>query len=199
MVGVVVGPGPAGGDGRLTPFSAAGVASPHVADSPSAGAATLRTLRGQRRRNRLRDLDWFEAAYRAYLTGIVGLVVVLVLSSWLGDTRPSPDGFADLLEHGPAAIGLLAAVAVALGLRSGSRGGPLAVEPAEVRYTLLSPIATAHRPARPGASARSASPPSSAPWWAPSAASLAWRRLGDNGFAWAASGAATGASDRRAG
>ena len=108
--------------------------------SSSAGAATLRALRGQRRRNRVRDLDWFEAAYRAYLTGIVGLVVVLVVSSWLGDSTPSPEGFADLLDHGPAAIGLVAAAGLALGLRSGSRGGPLAVEPAEVRYTLLSPV-----------------------------------------------------------
>ena len=70
----------------------AGVACSHVADQLSAGAATLRSLRGQRRRNRVRDLDWFEAAYRAYLTGIVGLVVVLVLSSWLGDKTPSPAG-----------------------------------------------------------------------------------------------------------
>jgi hypothetical protein len=164
-----------------------------VADSPSVGAATLRELRGQRRRNRLRDLDWFEAAYRAYLTGIVGLVVVLVASSWLGDKRPSPAGFADLLDHGPAAIGLIAAAGVALGLRSGSRGGPLAVEPAEVRYTLLSPIPrrtvligpalrqirfTAFLGAVVGAIA----------------GVLAWRRLGDNGFLWALSGAATGAA-----
>jgi len=161
-----------------------------VADSPSVGAATLRELRGQRRRNRLRDLDWFEAAYRAYLTGIVGLVVVLVVSSWLGDSRPSPAGFADLLDHGPAAIGLLAAAAVALGLRSGSRGGPLAVEPAEVRYTLLAPIS--RRTALIGPALRQVR--FTAFLGAVVGAIggvLAWRRLGDNGFAWAASGAAT--------
>ena len=164
-----------------------------MADSPSVGAATLRELRGQRRRNRLRDLDWFEAAYRAYLTGIVGLVVVLVVSSWLGDSRPSPAGFADLLDHGPAAIGLLAAAAVALGLRSGSRGGPLAVEPAEVRYTLLAPIS--RRTALIGPALRQVR--FTAFLGAVVGAIggvLAWRRLGDNGFAWAASGAATGAS-----
>ena len=102
-----------------------------MADQLSAGAATLRSLRGQRRRNRVRNLDWFEAAYRAYITGIVAVVVVLVLTSWLGDNKPSAAGFADLLEHGPAAIGVVAAAALALGMRSGSRGGPLAVESAE--------------------------------------------------------------------
>lgn len=164
-----------------------------MADQLSAGAATLRSLRGQRRRNRLRDLDWFEAAYRAYLTGIVGIVIVLVLSSWLGDSRPSPEGFADLLDHGPAAIGLVAALAIALGLRSGSRGGPLAVEPAEVRYTLLSPVD--RRAALIGPALRQVR-------FAAFLGAvvgviggvLAWRRLGDSGLAWAVSGAATGAS-----
>jgi hypothetical protein len=156
-----------------------------VADQLSAGAATLRSLRGQRRRNRVRNLDWFEAAYRAYLTGIVGLVVVLVLSSWLGDKTPSPAGFADLLDHGPAAIGLVAAAGLALGLRSGSRGGPLAVEPAEVRYTLLSPVD--RRTALLGPALRQVR--FAAFLGAVVGAIggvLAWRRLGDSGFAWAA-------------
>ncbi len=141
----------------------------------------------------MRDLDWFEAAYRAYLTGIVGLVIVLVASSWLGDRRPSPEGFADLLEYGPAAIGLLAAVAVALGLRSGSRGGPLAVEPAEVRYTLLSPIPRRIALIGPALRQIRFSAFLGAVVGA-IAGVLAWRRLGDNGFKWAASGAATGAA-----
>jgi hypothetical protein len=164
-----------------------------VADSPSAAAATLRELRGQRRRNRVRDLDWFEAAYRAYLTAIVGLVIVLVASSWLGDSRPSPQGFADLLDHGPAAIGLIAAVAVALGLRSGSRGGPLAVEPAEVRYTLLSPIPRRIALIGPALRQIRFSAFLGAVVGAISGV-LAWRRLGDNGFKWAVSGAAAGAA-----
>jgi hypothetical protein len=164
-----------------------------VADQLSAGAATLRSLRGQRRRNRVRNLDWFEAAYRAYLTGIVGLVVVLVLSSWLGDKTPSPAGFADLLDHGPAALGLVAAAALALGLRSGSRGGPLAVEPAEVRYTLLSPVD--RRVALIGPALRQIR--FAAFLGAVVGAIggvLAWRRLGDSGFAWAASCGVAGAS-----
>ncbi len=141
----------------------------------------------------MRNLDWFEAAYRAYLTGIVGLAVVLVLSSWLGDKTPSPAGFADLLDHGPAAIGLVAAAAIALGLRSGSRGGPLAVEPAEVRYTLMSPID--RRVALLGPALRQVR--FAAFLGAVVGAIggvLAWRRLGDSGFAWAASCGVAGAA-----
>jgi hypothetical protein len=46
-------------------------------------------------------------------------------------------------------IGLAVALLVLAGLRSGARGGPLAIEPAEVRYTLLAPVSrrTALRPA----------------------------------------------------
>jgi len=164
-----------------------------VADQLSAGAATLRALRGQRRRNRVRNLDWFEAAYRAYLTGIVGLALVLVVSSWLGDKAPSPKGLADLLDHGPAAIGLVAAAALALGLRSGSRGGPLAVEPAEVRYTLLSPVD--RRVALIGPALRQVRFAAFLGAVVGAVGGiLAWRRLGESGFAWAASGGVAGAA-----
>jgi hypothetical protein len=164
-----------------------------VADQLSAGAATLRALRGQRRRIRVRNLDWFEAAYRAYLTGIVGLALVLVVSSWLGDKAPSPKGLADLLDHGPAAIGLVAAAALALGLRSGSRGGPLAVEPAEVRYTLLSPVD--RRVALIGPALRQVRFAAFLGAVVGAVGGiLAWRRLGESGFAWAASGGVAGAA-----
>jgi hypothetical protein len=164
-----------------------------VVDTPLVDAATLRDLRRQRRRNRLRDLDWFEAAYRAYLTAIVGIVVVLLVSSFLGDNRPSPKGLADLHSHGPAALGLLAALGIALGLRSGSHGGPLAVEPAEVRYTLLAPVdrrvalrSAAYRQLRfavfLGAVVGAIG------------GVLAYRRLSGHVIAWAASGTGAGAA-----
>src|ERR1700759_131369 len=49
----------------------------------------------------------------------------------------------------PAVIGIAVALLVLAGLRSGARGGPLAIEAAEVRYTLLAPVSrrTALRPA----------------------------------------------------
>jgi len=45
-----------------------------------------------------------------------------------------------VLADGPAWIGVVAAVVLAVGLRSGSRGGPLALERAEVRHVLLAPV-----------------------------------------------------------
>jgi hypothetical protein len=103
-------------------------------------ADALHELRAGRRRKRIKNLDWFEAAYRAYLVGIVGIVITLVLSGWLGDDPVTAGGLLDVEDNGPALVGLVVAVAIAIGLRSGSRGGPLAIEPAEVRYVLLAPV-----------------------------------------------------------
>ncbi len=100
----------------------------------------VRDLRRRRRRKRIAEVDWLDAAYHAYVAGIVGTVVVLFLSSLVGDSELTASGVANVREHGPAAIGLIAALALAAGLRSGSRGGPLALEPAEVRFVLLAPV-----------------------------------------------------------
>lgn len=109
-------------------------------DGPPTAAGELRALRRGRRSKRVAEIEWFEAAYRVYLTAIVGVVAILLVSSWLGDQPASPAAVADVAEYGPAVLGVLAAGALALGLRSGSRGGPLAVEPAEVRHVLLAPV-----------------------------------------------------------
>ena len=100
----------------------------------------VRDLRRTRRRNRIAEVDWLDAAYHAYVAGIVGTVVVLFLSSLVGDNELTASGVANVREHGPATVGLIAALALAAGLRSGSRGGPIALEPAEVRYVLLAPV-----------------------------------------------------------
>jgi hypothetical protein len=104
----------------------------------------VKQLHAYRRRKRIQDLDWFEAAYRVYLTGILGIVITLFAASFIGDKELDASGIAKLRDHGPAALGLVVAVAIFLGLRSGSRGGPLAVEPAEVRYVLLAPVERRH-------------------------------------------------------
>jgi hypothetical protein len=78
--------------------------------------------------------------YRAYLTGIIGVIVVVVGSSVVGDTPLTPSQIDDLLQHGPPWLGVLASFVVAVGLRSGSFGGPLALERAEVRHVLLAPV-----------------------------------------------------------
>jgi hypothetical protein len=102
--------------------------------------AAVQDLRRTRRRKRVAEIDWLDAAYHAYVAGIVGTVVVLFLSSLVGDHELTASGIDRVREHGPAVVGLIAALALAAGLRSGSRGGPLALEPAEVRFVLLAPV-----------------------------------------------------------
>ena len=78
--------------------------------------------------------------YHAYLAGIACLVAVVVGSSVVGDTPLTAAQTEDLLQHGPPWLGVLASFVVAVGLRSGSFGGPLALERAEVRHVLLAPV-----------------------------------------------------------
>lgn len=96
--------------------------------------------RQYRRRKRTADVHWIDAFYQAYLTGVLGLVGVALASSAIGDEVATPAQMRQVLAHGPGWIGGLAAFAIALGLRSGSRGGPLALERAEVRHVLLAPV-----------------------------------------------------------
>jgi hypothetical protein len=93
-----------------------------------------------RRRKRVADIHWIDAFYQAYLTGILGLVAVAVASSAIGDDLATAAEVRHVLARGPGWLGGLAAFAIALGLRSGSRGGPLALERAEVRHVLLAPV-----------------------------------------------------------
>ncbi len=96
-----------------------------------------RRFRGQKR---TKDIHWIDAFYQAYLTGILSLVAVAVLSSMVGDDPLDAAQIAQVRLDGPGWIGLTAAFAIALGLRSGSRGGPLALERADVRHVLLAPV-----------------------------------------------------------
>ncbi len=104
------------------------------------GLEALKELRARRRQQRVAQTDWFEALYRAYLAAIVGSISAIVLAGWLGGDQVSATELVDVQARGPAVIGIVAALELAIGLRSGSRGGPLAVEPAEVRHVLLSPV-----------------------------------------------------------
>lgn len=109
-------------------------------NSPALGADALRAMRHQRRRHRVEDMDWFEAMYRVYITAFVGGGAILVLSGLAGDQALSAQGLANLRQNTPHVVGLIAALVVFLGLRSGANGGPIAVEEPEVRHVLLSPV-----------------------------------------------------------
>ncbi len=112
-------------------------------DNHRAGRAdnrVLAELRGARRRQRLHNFDAFEALYRAYLTLVLGSVAVWLLSGVVGDARLRGVDLQRVTDHGPAVAGVAFAVAVAVGLRSGGRGGPLAIEAADVSHVLMAPV-----------------------------------------------------------
>src|SRR6202045_4842393 len=96
----------------------------------------LKDLHAARRRRRTAEFDPFEALYRAYVTGILLAVAVLVLSSVTGDTKLSAAEIATIRRDGGAVIGVAFALMFAIGLRSGGRGGPLVIEAADVRHVL---------------------------------------------------------------
>ncbi len=104
------------------------------------GHYALADLRKARRKNRLQELDWFEAAYRVYLVAILFGGGALWASSFIKDSKVDAAAVADIYHYGPAVLGMLAVATFAAGLRSGSRGGPLAIEDADVRHVLLSPV-----------------------------------------------------------
>jgi hypothetical protein len=100
----------------------------------------LRALRRTRQKKRLGDLEWFDAAYRVYLVALFGGGSVLWLSSVSGDQPVSASAAADILDRGPAVLGLIAVFALAVGLRGGAQGGPLALEGGDVAYVMMSPV-----------------------------------------------------------
>lgn len=117
-------------------------AEPDVA--PAATDDVLADLAGARRRRRLVKIDRFEAFFSAYLWGFSGIMATVLLSNIAGDgSLRAPEAAGQLqtfLERGPAIIGLVVAIVVGVGIRSGGKGGPLALDAATVFHVLLSPI-----------------------------------------------------------
>jgi hypothetical protein len=100
----------------------------------------LAELRRTRRSRRLQDQEWFEIVYRVYLAALVGGTAVVLASDQVDDAVITAAGIDELRDRGPAVLGVVAVVAIAAGLRSGSNGGPIAIEAADVRHVLLAPI-----------------------------------------------------------
>ncbi|MGH9067698.1 MAG: hypothetical protein ACRD0J_09450 [Acidimicrobiales bacterium] len=110
-----------------------------VAIDPGAIAA----LRRARFRHRVARLDFFDALYQAYIAALVAGIAVVLLSGVAGDKAVKGAELAKVVAHGPAVVGLAIALAVGVGLRSAGRGGPLALEAADVRHLLLAPVSRA--------------------------------------------------------
>ncbi len=97
-------------------------------------------LRRARRDRRLGDTEWFDVLYRVYLFALVGLIAIVVASdnvAGLLDDDVTIDAF---LSRGPSIAGVVAMVALGIGLRNGADGGPVSVESADVRHLLLAPV-----------------------------------------------------------
>ncbi|MDQ6838056.1 MAG: hypothetical protein M3137_06900, partial [Actinomycetota bacterium] len=105
-----------------------------------AARVALVDLRRARRRRRTEDFDPFDALYKVYITAVLLGVAVWLLSGVTGDTRVDHATVARVAGHGPQIVGAVIGVCLAIGLRSGGRGGPLVIEAADVRHVLLSPV-----------------------------------------------------------
>ena len=103
-------------------------------------ALALRDLRRARHHRHREDFDWVETLYRVYVTFLSAVVAVWLSVSRVTDAAAQGSGLADIRDHGAAVAGLAVAFLVALGVRSGSRGGPLSLEGADVRIVLLAPV-----------------------------------------------------------
>jgi hypothetical protein len=100
----------------------------------------LREMRSVRRRRFVGQLDVMEVFYRVYVAAIFGAIALSVVAGAVHDASLNGRAVEDIARNGPALLGLTVALAVLAGLRSGARGGPLAIEDAEVQYVLLAPI-----------------------------------------------------------
>jgi hypothetical protein len=109
-----------------------------MADPTAAGA--LKDLRRARRHNRLESIHWIDALYNVYLTAAAGIILVIFLSGKVDQPKLHGAALQHFIDHGPAVLGLLIAVAVAFGLRSGGRGGPLTFEAPVVQHEMLAPV-----------------------------------------------------------
>jgi hypothetical protein len=100
----------------------------------------LRALHRVRRQRYVERIDVMEVLYRIYVALIFGGLGLGVLAGVVHEAPATPEALAWMRDNLAAAIGLVVAVGVLAGLRVGSRGGPLAIEAADVQYVLLAPL-----------------------------------------------------------
>lgn len=166
--------------------------APSAAPPPTTGVSALRDMRSARRRRRVQETEWFEALYRVYLAAIVIGGSVLFISGVFEDSVASTNDITDVTAHGPNILGIVVAIALFLGARSGASGGPIAVEDAEVRHVLLAPVAIRDALRKPAIQRLRAAAFAGALAGA-AAGQLAARRLPGSLGAWAFYGAIYGA------
>lgn len=170
-----------------------GLSSVVAPDPASAALAAVTDLRAARRRRRLGDVAWGDLAYRVYTTALAVLVLVVFASGLVGDDRLSGAAADRVLDAVPAWAGLLAAAFLLIGVRSGARGGPLAMEAADVHHLLLAPLPRSAALRRPALGMVGYGAAGGAAVGA-LAGELFSQRLPGSGTAWAGAGALFGAT-----
>ncbi len=165
---------------------------PIESESSTSGTRGVEELRRARRRKRLSEVEWFEALYRVYLAAFVFGGGALFASGFVRDAPAAQSFVVDVRRYGSGWLGLLSVVALAMGMRSGSRGGPLALEEAEVRHVLLAPVDRRRALLRPTLQ-RWRSIAFAAALAGALGGQLAGRRLPGTELSWAVAGAAWGA------
>lgn len=111
-----------------------------VADPDADLEYSLVEWRRWRKRRRLAKVHVIDALYQADLAAIFGSAAFFLLTGLIGGERLDAADLATVKADGAGWLGVVTAVAVAVGLRSGCRGGPLVLEQAEVRHVLLAPV-----------------------------------------------------------
>lgn len=106
----------------------------------SVDGAALTDLERARRGRRFETVDVFERLYQAYLAVAGAGAVIAIGASLVGDAEVGAGTAHRVITEGPAWVGLFLAAALVAGLRSGLRGGPLALEAPFVTHVLLSPV-----------------------------------------------------------
>ena len=81
---------------------------------PSADRSTLRDLRRTRKRRRLGEVEWFDVAYRAYLIGFAGIIMVVVVSDAVKGLFGEDVTTERWLERAPSILGIVVALPVRL-------------------------------------------------------------------------------------
>ena len=119
------------------------------ADAQQLSSAAMDDLRSARRRRRIGDVAWGDLAYRVYTTALACLVFAVFASGWVGDSELASSSVRSVQESGPIWAGLFVAVSLLLGVRSGTRAGPVALESADVYHLLLAPISRSRVLRRP--------------------------------------------------
>jgi len=99
-----------------------------------------RALERARRDARRARIDIWEAIYQAYVAGFAIAGFAALVASVLPEDQVGTTQLETVTRYAPVALGMVMAFAVAIGLRSGARGGPLVFDPPTVHYLFQSPL-----------------------------------------------------------